>query len=73
MNIAVKAPVVACNDSKLVKELNDDNWDEVFDDFIDKIFDVDTILPRTNFEKRVRNIYPAIFNPAELRKIVNVT
>lgn len=42
----------------------------MYDDFLDKVFDTDSILPRTNFEKAVRKNYPAVFDSAELRKMV---
>lgn len=73
LNIAVKAPIIACGDSNLINNLNDDNWDEVFEDFVDKVYDADSILPRTNFERNVRKNYPALFNPAAMRQMVKVT
>ena len=50
--------------------MRDDNYDELLEDFLDKVFDTDGILPRTNFEKQVRLKYPAVFDASELRKIV---
>jgi hypothetical protein len=68
LDIAIKAPIVACGDKKMLSKLDDSNYDELFDDFLDVVFDCDGVLPRTNFEKAVRTKYPQIFDPAALRK-----
>ena len=53
----------------MLSKLDDSNYDEIFDDFLDKVFDCDGVMPRTNFEKEVRSKYPRIFDPAALRKL----
>jgi hypothetical protein len=35
---------VACGDKKMLSKLDDSNYDEIFDDFLDKVFDVHGIL-----------------------------
>jgi hypothetical protein len=54
LDVACKAPVIASGDKKLIAKFDDDNWDTVFEEFVDAVFDVDTTLSRVNFEKRVR-------------------
>jgi hypothetical protein len=44
MDIAVKSPIVACGDEALITELSDDNYGTVFEEFIDKVFDVEGSL-----------------------------
>jgi hypothetical protein len=73
LNVACKAPLEHCGDKKLIENFDESNFDDVFEQFIDKVFDVDSICTRDVFEKRVRRSYSAVFNPKQMRKIVKIT
>ena len=73
MDVACKAPVIASGDKKLIENFDDDNWETVFDEFVDAVFDVDGTLSRDDFEKRIRRQYNCVFNAKKLRTMVKVT
>ena len=57
----------------MIASLDDDNWETVFDEFVDAVWDTDGILTRDNFEKRLRRNYTCVFNSKKLRTMVKVT
>jgi hypothetical protein len=73
LDVACKAPVIASGDKNKIEQFDDDNWETVFDEFVDAVFDVNGVLTRDAFEKSVRKNYNCVFNSKKLRTMVKVT